>query len=72
MTVKQTVIGGEAHPLYRWMVEELGEVAAPKWNFHKLLIAPDGSLAGLWASAVKPLDREITTTIDGLLDDAAR
>lgn len=70
MTAKQAVIGGEAHAFYRWVVEELGEVAAPQWNFHKYLIAPDGSLAGLWPSAVTPLDPEVTTTIDGLLDDA--
>ena len=28
MTVKQTVIGGKAHPFYRWIAEELGEGAA--------------------------------------------
>lgn len=67
MTAKQAVIGGTAHPFYRWVVEELGEVAAPKWNFHKYLIAPDGSLAGLWPSDVGPLDAEITDTIETLL-----
>ncbi|MGF1609286.1 MAG: glutathione peroxidase [Kiloniellales bacterium] len=71
MTSKQAVIGGTAHAFYRWVVEELGEVAAPKWNFHKVLIAPDGGLAGLWPSAVEPLDPEITETIEGLLDDEA-
>lgn len=67
MTAKQAVIGGAAHPFYRWIVEELGEVAAPKWNFHKVLIAPDGSPAGLWPSAVGPLDAEVTDAIDTLL-----
>ena len=67
LTQKQRVIGGDAHPFYQWVVDEIGEVAAPKWNFHKYLIGPDGSLAGLWPSDVSPLDPEITETIDALL-----
>jgi glutathione peroxidase len=67
LTQKQRVIGGDAHPFYQWVADEIGEVAAPKWNFHKYLIGPDGSLAGLWPSDVSPLDPEITETIDGLL-----
>ncbi|HUL09434.1 MAG TPA: glutathione peroxidase [Candidatus Acidoferrum sp.] len=67
MTAKQTVIGGGAHPFYRWIAAELGEDAAPKWNFHKYLVAPDGSLAGLWPSAVDPLDRKITGAIEAAL-----
>ncbi len=51
----------------RWVVAELGEAAAPKWNFHKYLVAPDGSLAGLWPSAVDPLDRKITDAIEAAL-----
>ena len=71
MTAKQQVIGGEAHPFYRWIAEEIGEVAAPRWNFHKYLIAPDGSLAGLWPSDVGPLDPEITGAIEDALDGEA-
>jgi len=67
LTQKQRVIGGDAHPFYQWVVDEIGEVAAPKWNFHKYLIGPDGSLAGLWPSDVSPLDSEITDAIDALL-----
>lgn len=67
LTQKQRVIGGDAHPFYQWVVDEIGEVAAPKWNFHKYLVGPDGNLAGLWPAEVSPLDPEITDTIDGLL-----
>ena len=67
MTAKQTVVGGDAHAFYRWIVAEVGEGAAPKWNFHKYLIGPDGELAGLWPSDVGPLDDEITSTIDRLI-----
>ncbi len=69
MTAKQTVVGGDAHPFYRWIVDEIGEGAAPKWNFHKYLVGPDGELAGVWPSDVGPLADEITGTIDALLAD---
>lgn len=67
MTVKVPVIGDGAHPFYRFLVEEFGEAAAPRWNFHKYLIAPDGSLADIWPSKVGPLHGDIVRTIEGLL-----
>lgn len=69
MTAKQSVIGGDAHPFYRWVASELGEDAAPRWNFHKYLVAPDGNLAGLWPSDVAPLDDDVIATIDEQLAD---
>jgi glutathione peroxidase len=67
MTAKQKVIGGEAHPFYRWVVEQLGEDAAPRRNFHKYLIASDGAVAGLWPSKVSPLNSEVTSATEDLL-----
>lgn len=64
---KQKVVGGDAHPFYRWIAAELGEGAAPRWNFHKYLVAPDGSLAGAWPSRVRPTDREVTQAVDRAL-----
>ena len=64
MTAKQSVIGGSAHPFYRWVVAQAGEDAAPKWNFHKILIGPNGELAGVWPSKVTPQGPEIATAID--------
>lgn len=64
LTAKQQVIGGGAHPFYRWVVEQVGEDAAPKWNFHKYLIGRDGELAGLWPSKVKPLAAEIIQAVE--------
>jgi len=64
---KEKVIGGDAHPFYRWAVAELGEGAAPRWNFHKYLIGGDGLLAGTWPSAVTPQSKEITGAIDAAL-----
>lgn len=67
LAAKCRVIGGEAHPFYRWIAEELGEAGTPRWNFHKYLIGPDGQLVGTWPSQVGPTDNRITSEIDRLL-----
>ena len=67
MTEKQVVIGGEAHPFYQWAVEIAGEDAAPKWNFHKYLIGPEGELVNVFPSKMSPLDAAIVDEIERLL-----
>jgi len=67
MAAKEKVSGGGAHPFYQWAAQEVGEGAAPRWNFHKYLIGPYGELAGAYPSQVKPLDRAITDDIERLL-----
>lgn len=72
LAAKCRVIGGEAHPFYRWIVEELGEAGTPRWNFHKYLIDPDGQLVGTWPSQVGPTDNRITSEIERLLPPSAQ
>jgi glutathione peroxidase len=67
MTEKQRVIGPAAHPFFRWIADALGEAGAPRWNFHKYLVAPDGSLAGAWPASVRPTDRAVIAEIEPLL-----
>ncbi len=67
MTAKEDVIGPGAHPLYKWIAGELGEDAAPKWNFHKYLIGKDGSIAGVFGSRTTPDDAEMNAQIDKAL-----
>lgn len=69
MTVKQTVIGADAHPFYRWIVDQTGDAGAPRWNFHKYLIGPNGELLDIWPSRVEPLAKEITAAIEAWLPD---
>jgi glutathione peroxidase len=64
MTAKQQVLGADAHPFYRWVVEQAGEDAAPKWNFHKVLIGPDGGIAAIWPSKVEPDSDTVNKAID--------
>lgn len=67
LAAKVRVVGGSAHPFYRWIAESLGEGGAPRWNFHKYLIGPDGQLAGTWPSQVRPGDSAITSEIEKAL-----
>ncbi|HTT81769.1 MAG TPA: glutathione peroxidase [Stellaceae bacterium] len=67
LTEKCPVTGGAAHPFYRWVAANLGEAGAPRWNFHKYLIGPDGRLAGAWPSQVRPGDAAIAAAIEAAL-----
>ena len=67
LTEKNRVVGAEAHPFYRWVVAQLGDAGAPRWNFHKYLIDGDGNIAAVWPSGVEPLSKEITGAIETAL-----
>lgn len=67
LTARVHVLGADAHPLYRWIAERLGEDMAPRWNFHKYLIGRDGELAGVWPSRVEPLQSELLGAIEEAL-----
>lgn len=64
---KEVVSGGNTHPFYQWAKAELGMLAAPKWNFHKYLIAPDGRLVDWFATTTKPTDAKVIKAIEAVL-----
>ena len=66
MTTITSVRGPGAHPLYRWLAEAHGIV--PGWNFHKVLIGPDGTVLGHWGSATRPNARPILRAIEAALE----
>ncbi|MFC6635989.1 glutathione peroxidase [Sulfitobacter sediminilitoris] len=66
MTDITPVRGSDAHPFYQAVKAETG--FSPKWNFNKVLIGPDGSVAGTWGATTKPTSRSITKAIEALLD----
>lgn len=65
MTTITHVKGAAAHPFYAWLAASEG--FTPGWNFNKVLIAPDGSVAGTFASPVKPMSGQITSLIEAML-----
>jgi glutathione peroxidase len=67
LTTKTDVKDEGRHPFYAWAQAELGEAAVPVWNFHKILIGPDGEAVAAFGPRIDPLDREITAAIDALV-----
>jgi glutathione peroxidase len=67
MTEISHVTGRNAHPLYRWLGQELGREGRPRWNFHKVLIDGDGRPVAGWPSRVRPGDPAIVSRIERLL-----
>lgn len=67
LTEKQVVIGDEAHPFYAWAHQALGAKAVPRWNFHKILIGPDGSALATWPTATEPSNDGVISTIEANL-----
>ena len=63
LTEKVGVKGTAAHPFYRWAALER-PAEAPRWNFHKYLIARDGTLRAGFTSAVVPTDPRIIAAIE--------
>jgi glutathione peroxidase len=66
MTEITHVKGSGAHPFYAWLRDETGFV--PRWNFNKVLIAPDGSIVGTYGAPVKPESAEIAGRIEAMLE----
>lgn len=67
MTAKTVVTGEGAHPFYAWAHDTLGRRAAPRWNFHKYLIDPDGALVGWFPSAMSPGAPAVTRAVEAAL-----
>ncbi len=69
MTAKQSVTGDGAHPFYKW-VKEQGNGAEPKWNFHKILVGPDGEYIKEFGSKVTPMSDDLLLDLRLVLEDA--
>ena len=67
MTSSTKVRGSGAHPFYRWANDNLGPDTAPRWNFHKYLVGPDGRLVTSFSTNTEPAAPEVTDAIEALL-----
>ena len=64
---KVKVIGKDRHPLYKFLAHSLGEKSAPRWNFHKYLVAPDGRLVDWISTVTKPGSAKVIAAIERIL-----
>jgi len=67
LTAKTHIKGTDAHPFYLWAQNRLGFLSKPRWNFHKYLIARDGSLNDWFSTLTKPKSRKVIRSIERLL-----
>ena len=65
MFSKIQVVGRNAHPLYQQLAQRTGE--RPGWNFHKYLIAPDGTTVRSYPSALDPNDPRLIKDIEKII-----
>jgi glutathione peroxidase len=65
MTEITAVRGATPHPFYAWLRKTAG--FTPRWNFNKVLLAPDGSVAGTWGAATPPESAAIAGPIEAFL-----
>ena len=68
MTEKVSVKGESAHPFYKWAKKNHGNSAAPKWNFHKIIIGKDGKIKDTFASITNPSSKKFIKAIEEALD----
>lgn len=69
MTAITHVTGADAHPFYGWAAGALGSPAEPRWNFHKLLVGPDGRLIAAFPTRTEPDAPEVRQAIEALLGE---
>ena len=65
MTTITSVSGDAAHPFFAWVKAQSG--FEPGWNFNKVLLDGQGSVAATWGSGPKPTSAAITDKIEALL-----
>ncbi|HJS38942.1 MAG TPA: glutathione peroxidase [Burkholderiales bacterium] len=65
MFAKSSVRGADANPLFADLAKATG--SAPRWNFHKYLVARDGKEALAFATKVDPQDPSLVAAIERLL-----
>lgn len=67
LTSKVNAVGPNQHAFWQVGKQELGDKAEPNWNFHKVLVGPDGTVIQAYPSGVKPADAELVADIERAL-----
>ncbi len=61
------VRGDDAHPLYKWIAENVSVIGTPRWNFHKYLIGKDGNIVNWYSSMTSPNSESLIKEIETAL-----
>jgi glutathione peroxidase len=65
MFAKSSVRGRDANPLFKELAARTGR--QPLWNFHKYVVARDGTVIDQFSSLTAPEDRKLRAQIEKLL-----
>ena len=65
MFAKTRVLGPQADPLYKHLVQVSGD--QPRWNFHKYLLDRQGRVIASFGSSTRPDDSALIEAIESLL-----
>ena len=69
LTKITNIKGGNGHPFFKWIKDDAGFLAFPKWNFYKYLINKEGNLDSWYASTTKPNSDKLLNAIDRIFLD---
>ena len=58
------VRGKNAHPLFKYLVDNLGIRSAPKWNFYKYIIDRNGAPVDYFSSVTKPDSSKFISAVE--------
>ena len=68
LTKITNVRGDNAHPIYKWISENVSVIGTPRWNFHKYLIGKDGQIINWFSSMTSPTSQSFTNQVEKALD----
>ncbi len=67
ITEKVSARGKAIHPFFSHVSSVAGEHAAPKWNFYKYVIAPNGNLAAWFSTPIRASSPRVRHVIENCL-----
>ncbi len=65
MFAKSSVVGPNSNPFYQSLMKAGAQ--PPKWNFHKILLAPDGKVITSYSSKITPGDKKLIADLEQAL-----
>ena len=67
MSAIQKIKGEAAHPIYKWINDNVSVIGQPRWNFHKYLIGKDGQIINWFSSMTSPTSEGLIKQIETAL-----